>query len=164
MIANRFWKVTWMQKPRRARILFFERSDNVTARRKRCLSYMSPGVFITLYLTLQNRVFMWHIFDGRHAWDRVRGCVFEQICTFPSIQRNSFFDLKNYIKSFALRDIPFNTHSPIHKRIVCVSVSVQKRDTKRETEEKRVRTRESEPLNVLALWKGSRRQYWQIDL
>ena len=74
--------------------------------------------------------------DGGYTRDRVGGCVFEKIHTFPNIKL--FSDLIQEVSQIShptLRDIPLSTPPPIQKRVV--SVCERERDQERDRKEKK---------------------------
>jgi len=95
----------------------------------------------TWYLTINEEVFMWHLFDGVYIWDRVRRCVFESLI-FENMNRNSVFNpeisrVPHFVTYLSVPLPPFKT-------CYMMCVSVRKRDTKRMMEGKTERRRESE--------------------
>jgi len=75
----------------RCRQFFLERSDNVVARRTRCLRNFSAFFLLDVWPSKTGCLRDICVIGG-YTWDRVRGCVFQWIHTFPNIKRNSVFN------------------------------------------------------------------------
>ena len=96
------------------------------------------GVIFTWYLTLQNGVFIWYLCDGGYTWDRARACVWINPYSSKYSWRKSVFNQKYH----EYCHIPLSTPPPFQDGLY--DVCVYETNTKRMTEEKRERTRESE--------------------